>query len=105
MGEHFFSFDANRSYLLGAIAQLDCGDSQGAFESLTRCHGDIDPQGLATPMDRDDPDYRKYQALDEIVVKARNLIGPDPQAARKELASGLRAFGWADESSAAAEGE
>lgn len=105
MGEHFASFDANRSYLIGAIAQLDGGDSQGAFETLARCHGDIDPQGLATPMDKDDPDYGKYQTLDEIVIKARDLIGPDPQAARKELVFGLQAFGWTDESSAPAGGE
>jgi hypothetical protein len=97
MGERFASFDANRSYLIGAIAQIDKGDPQGAFETLTRCHGDIDPEGLATPMDTQDPDYLRYQGLDRIAMKARDLIGSDPRAARQELVSGLATFGWVDE--------
>jgi hypothetical protein len=97
MGKRFVSFDANRSYLLGAIAQIDRGDPEGAFETLTRCHGDIDPEGLATPMYSDHPDFAKYLMLDQVVGRARGLVESDPRGAREALVSGLREFGWADE--------
>jgi hypothetical protein len=101
MGERFASFEGNRSYLMGAIAQIDGNDAEGAFATLTRCHGDIDPEGLSTPMDVDHPDYSKYQSLDRIVLRARDMIASDPEGARELLVSGLRAFGWVDESAAA----
>jgi hypothetical protein len=101
MGERFVSFDANRSYLMGAIAQIDCGDSGGAFETLTRCHDDIDPEGLATPMDADDRDFVRYRKLDRVITKARDLISSDPGAARAGLMSGLKEFGWLDKLAAA----
>jgi hypothetical protein len=104
MGERFVSFDGNKSYLMGAIAQIDENDAEGAFATLARCLGDIDPDGLVTPMDANHPDYEKYRALDQIIVRARSLVASDPQGARNELISGLKQFGWADES-ATAKGE
>ena|ERR1700722_12611593 len=104
MGERFASFDSNRSYIMGAIAQIDADDTEGAFATLTRCEGDIDPEGLSTPMDASDPDYQKYQRLDRIIVTARELIASDPAGAREVLVSGLKEFGWTGES-AAAQGE
>jgi len=86
---------------MGAIAQIDADDPVEAFSTLERCIGDIDPEGLSTPIDADHPDYEKYQRLNQIVVKARDFLGSDRQAARRELASGLREFGWVDESRAA----
>ena len=71
MGERFASFDANRSYLLGAIAQIDGDDPEGAFAILTRCHSDVDEEGLATPIDADHPDYEKYRTLDQIIVESK----------------------------------
>jgi hypothetical protein len=101
MGERFTSFDANRSYLMGAVAQIDADDPEGAFSTLTRCHDDVDENGLATPIDAAHPDYEKYQTLDQIIVRARELIASDPKGARQELVAGLKKFGWADESLAA----
>jgi hypothetical protein len=95
MGGRFTSFDGNKSYLMGAIAQIDADDSVEAISTLERCLGDIDPEGLSTPIDADHPDYQKYQRLNQIVVKARDLLRPDPPAARQELVSGLKEFGWA----------
>jgi hypothetical protein len=100
----FASFDANRSYLMGALAQIDADDPEGAFATLTRCHGDVDEDGIVTPIDADHPDYEKYQTLDQIIMKARDLISSDPHEARHALVAGLKKFGWADES-AAAKGE
>jgi hypothetical protein len=97
----FASFDANRSYLMGAIAQIDANDPEGAFATLTRGHDDVDEDGLVTPIDADHPDYEKYQVLDQIILSARELVAADPQGAREKLVSGLKAFGWADESAAA----
>jgi hypothetical protein len=71
---------------------------------LARCLGDIDPEGLSTPLDADQPDYEKYRRLNQIVARAKDLLGPDPQAARRQLVSGLTEFGWLDEV-AAAKGE
>jgi len=101
MGERFTSFDANRSYLMGAIAQIDADDPEGAFATLTRCHGDVDEDGLATPIDASHADYEKYQTLDQIIVRARELIASDPHGARQELVAGLKRFGWTDEPAAA----
>jgi hypothetical protein len=105
MGERFNSFEANKSYLVGAVAQIDCGDLDGAVATLTRCHCDIDPEGLATPMDAEDPDYQRYQKLSRIVLKARDMVALDMQGARAELVSGLREFGWTDGLTAAAKAE
>jgi hypothetical protein len=101
VGGRFVSFDGNKSYLMGALAQIDGDDLDAAFATLTRCRGDIDPEGLSTPIDADHPDYEKYQRLDQIVARARDLITSDPHAARQVLVSGLRKFGWADEQAAA----
>jgi hypothetical protein len=97
MGGRFASFDANKSYLMGAIAQIDSDDTDGAFANLTRCLADIDPEGLSTPIDADHPDYARYQKLNQIIVTAKSLLESSPEAARQELATGLREFGWADE--------
>jgi hypothetical protein len=105
VGERFNSFEANKSYLVGAIAQIDSGDLDGVVATLTRCYGDIDPDGLATPMGADDPDYQKYQRLNQIVSSARDRVISDMQGARAELVSGLKEFGWADGLTATAKGE
>jgi len=103
MGGRFVSFDGNKSYLMGAIAQIDGDNLDEAFATLARCHGDIDPEGLSTPIDADHPDYEKYQKLDRIITRAKDLISSDPWAARQELNAGLREFGWADDAASAKE--
>jgi hypothetical protein len=105
VGERFNSFEANKSYLVGAIAQIDSGDLDGVVATLTRCHSDIDPGGLATPMDANDPDYQRYQRLGQIILNAREMVTSDMQGARAELVSGLKEFGWSDGLTAAAKGE
>src|SRR4051794_11980821 len=103
MGNRFSSFDGNKSYLMGAIAQIDGENPEEASVTLARCLGDIDPEGLSTPIDADHPDYEKYRRLNQIVERAKDLLGSDPQAARRQLVSGMAEFGWLD-GAAAAEG-
>jgi hypothetical protein len=104
MGARFTSFDGNKSYLMGAIAQIDNDNPEEASVTLARCVGDIDPEGLSTPINSDDPDYEKYRRLNQIVVRAKDLLSSDPQSARRQLVAGLSEFGWLDEA-AAAKGE
>jgi hypothetical protein len=82
---------------MGAIAQIDGDHPEEAFATLTRCLGDIDPEGLSTPLDADQPDYEKYRRLNQIVMRAKDLLGSDPQSARRQLVSGLTEFGWLDD--------
>jgi hypothetical protein len=97
MGGRFASFDANRLYLSGAIAQIDQDDTESAYATLTRCLGDIDPDGLSTPIDAGDPDYIRYQRLQQIVSQAIKIVGSDPNGARQALSGALREFGWNDQ--------